>query len=197
MIPRVASVSGSSTTSMSVCVSKSLSPSAPEKQATSGRDFGLTLQPATLKPSAFSLVAASLPMTPNPSTPIWTSLALGCWSSSSQTPLALLAFVAAQLAQVDERMHDNPLAHAVGEIGIDHAHDRLIWKSGIGEEMIDAGPERENHSKVGKVFERARRMAPTQRIADGLPVERLVQHHDLMGRQQRFHARSPGLRVPA
>ena len=63
-------------------------------------------------------------------------------------------------------MHDNPLAHAVGEIGIDHAHDRPIRESGIGEEMIDAGAERENHSKIGKVFERARRMAPTERIAD-------------------------------
>jgi len=46
---------------------------------------------------------------------------------------ALLTLVAAQLAQMDERMHDDPFAHAVGEIGIDHAHDRLIWESGIGE----------------------------------------------------------------
>ena len=100
-------------------------------------------------------------MTPNPSTPTWTSLALGCVSSSSQTPLALLAFVAAQLAQVGERMHDHPLAHAIGEIGIYHACDRPIWESGIGEEMIHAGPERENDPKVRKVFERAGGMAPT------------------------------------
>src|ERR1700734_3072794 len=144
MIPRVASVSGSSTTSMSVCASMRFSPSAPEKQVTSGSGFGLTI---VVVPDAS----------------------------------ALLALVAAQLAQVDERVHDHPLAHAVGEIGVDHAHDRLIGESGIGEEMIHAGPKRENHSKVGKVFERARGMAPTQRIVDGLPVDRPPPPHALGG----------------
>ena len=169
----------------------------PKSRSRPGRDFGLALQPATLKPSAFSLAAASLPMTPRPSTPIWTSLALGCCVVVLPDPLALLAFVAAQLAQMDERMHDDPFAHAVGEIGIDDAHDRLIGKSGIGEEVIDARAERENRPKVGKVLERARRMAPGQRIADRVAIERLVEHHDLMRRQQRLHPRPPGLRVPA
>ena len=77
-------------------------PSAPEKQATPGSDFGLALQPATLKPSAFSLAAASLPITPSPSRPTWASPALGCLSSSAQSAPALLAFVAAQLAQMNE-----------------------------------------------------------------------------------------------
>ena len=197
MIPRVVSVSGSSTTSISVCASMRSSPSAPEKQATSGSDFGLALQPATLKPSALSLATASLPITPNPSTPIWTSLALGWVVVARPNARALLTLVSAQLSQMDERMHDDPFAHTGGEIGVDHACDRLIREGRIGEEMIHAGAERENHAKIGKVFERAWRMAPTQRVADGFPVERLAQHHDLMGRQQRFHSRPPGVGIPA
>ena len=182
---------------MSVCASKSLSPSAPEKQATSGNDFRLALQPATVKPSAFSLAAASLPMTPNPKHADLDVAGLGLLVVVFPDTLALLAFVAAQLAQMDERMHDDPFAHPVGEIGIDHPHDRLIGQSGIGEEMIDAGAERDNHPKVGKILERARGMAPTERIADRGAIERLIKRHDLLRGQQRFQARSPGLRVPS
>ena len=69
MSPRVASVSGRRTTSISVFPSRRFKPSAPEKHSTPGSDFSLALQPATLKPSAFSFVAASHPMTPRPSTP--------------------------------------------------------------------------------------------------------------------------------
>ena len=64
---------------------------------------------------------------------------------------ALLALVAAQLAQVRERVHDHPLAHPRGEIGIDHPHDRPVGQSGIGEQMIDAGAEREDRLEVGQV----------------------------------------------
>ena len=65
------------------------------------------------------------------------------------------------------------------------------------EPMIHAGAKRENDPKVGKIFERARRMAPTQRIVHRRAIERLVEHHDLMRRHERFHARSPGFRVPS
>ena len=77
MRPRVASVSGRSTTNMSVIASRRFRPAGPERQATPGRDFSLALQPATLKPSAPSFNAASVPRTPRPSTPTWTSAAFG------------------------------------------------------------------------------------------------------------------------
>src|SRR5262249_6808298 len=73
----------------------------------------------------------------------------------------------------------------------------LIGQSRVGEEMIDAGAERKDRLELLQVFERARRMAPAQRIADGVTVERLVEHYDLMGRQQRFHPPPPGLGIPA
>ena len=79
------------------------------------------------------------------------SLAFGLLVVVLPEPFALLAFVAPQLAQVGERMHDHPLAHAVGEIGIDHAHDRLIRESRIGEEMIHAGAEREDRPEGWEV----------------------------------------------
>ena len=39
----------------------------------------------------------------------------------------------------------------VGEIGIDHPHDRPVRQGGIGEQMIDAGAEREDRLEVGQV----------------------------------------------
>ncbi len=111
--------------------------------------------------------------------------------------LALLALVAAQLAQVRERMHDHPFAHAVGEIGIDHADDRAIRQGGIGEKMIDARAEREDRFEVRKASKRARRMAPGKRITDRGAVERLVQRHDAVRGQKRREPLAPGRQVPA
>ncbi len=111
--------------------------------------------------------------------------------------LALLSFVTPQLSQMDERVHDDPFAHAGGEIRVDHTDNRLVRESGVGEEMIDASAKREDHPKVAKILERATRMAPTQHIAHRSPVERLIKRHDLMRRQQRFHTLSPRLRVPS
>ena len=108
--------------------------------------------------------------------------------------LALLALVAAQLAQMRERVHDHPFAHPLGEIGIDHAHDWAIGQGGIGEEMIDAGAEREDRLEVGKVSERARRMAPGERVTDGRAIERLAERRDLV-RGQRA-PRAAGARAP-
>ena len=73
----------------------------------------------------------------------------------------------------------------------------FVGQGGIGEEMIDAGAEREDRLKVGKILERARRMAPAQRVADARAVERLVQRRDGVGRQQRCEPPPPGRRVPA
>src|ERR1700735_5318571 len=96
-----------------------------------------------------------------------------------------------------KRMHDHPLAHAGGEIGIDHPDDWLIGQSGIGEEMVHAGAKRHDRPKIGKVLERARGVAPAERIADGGTIERLVERRDLMGRQQYFHPSPPGLWIPS
>ena len=151
MSPRVESVSGRRTTSMSVCASRRFRPSAPEKHSTPGSDFSLALQPATAKPSA----SASLPRPCPRRRGRARRLDLGGFRLVvviRPDALALLALVAAQLAQMRERVHDDPFAHAVGEIGIDHAHDRLLGQRGVGEEMIDAGAEREDRLKVRKAL---------------------------------------------
>ena len=43
--------------------------------------------------------------------------------------LALLRVVAALLAQVHEAVQDDVLAHPVGQVGIDHAHDRHVGQA--------------------------------------------------------------------
>ena len=59
-------------------------------------------------------------------------------------PLALLGVVAALLAQVSEAVQDDVLAHAVRQVGIDHAHDRHVGQRRVVHEVVDAGAERED-----------------------------------------------------
>ena len=70
--------------------------------------------------------------------------------------LVLLPVVHALLAQVDQRMQDDPFAHAVAQVGIDRADDRRFGQKGIAEEMVDAGAEREDRREIGQIRERAR-----------------------------------------
>ena len=138
---------------MSVFASRRFKPSAPEKHSTPGSDFALMLQPATLKPSAPQLrCGVRCPIRQGQARRHGPRRPSAGRRRPSQTRSRALAFVAAQLAQMDERMHDHPFAHPVGEIGIDHAHDRLVGQGRIGKQMIDAGAEREDRLKVGKVW---------------------------------------------
>ena len=117
MIPRVASVSGSSTMSMSVIASIRSRPSVPWKQATPLSDFSLALQPATLKPSAPSLDRGVFAKHAQAQHADMDLGGLRLIVVVGPDSLALLALVAPQLAQVRERVHDHPLAHPAGEIG--------------------------------------------------------------------------------
>ena len=70
--------------------------------------FRFKLHPATLKPSAFSFAAASLPMHAQSEHADLDIAGLGLPVVVLPQALALLAFVAAQLPQVNERVHRRP-----------------------------------------------------------------------------------------
>ncbi len=144
MIPRVASVSGSSTTSMSVCASRRFRPVRARKAGDAGQRLRARAPAGDLEAQRPELGRGVLAQHAQAEHADLDVGGLRLLVVVRPDALALLALVAAQLAQVNERVHDHPLAHPVGEIGIDHPHDRLVGQSGIGEEMIDAGAERED-----------------------------------------------------
>ena len=115
--------------------------------------FRRRLQPATLKPSACSLRAASSPSSPSPRTPTRTSRARRLALVLGPDLFLLLAVVAPELAVMQQDLQHHPFAHARGEVGIDDAHDRRVGQARIDEQMIDAGAEREDRFEVGQAGE--------------------------------------------
>ncbi len=99
-------------------------------------------------------------------------------------PLALLALVAAELAQMQQRVQHDPFAHARGEVGVDDAHDRNLRQARVLEQMIDAGAEREDRLEIGQAGERAGLVPPADGVADGGAVGQRLRRHDRDGRAE-------------
>src|SRR5208337_4851579 len=112
-------------------------------------------------------------------------------------PLTLLALVTPKLAQVDERMQNDPFTHPVAQVRIDRSHDRLLGQERIGKQKIDASAKRKDRLQIRQTGERARRMSPAQRVADRAAVERLAERCYRARGHQLLQPRPPGRSVPA
>ena len=108
--PRVASVSGSSDDEHVGLRQQALEPVRRPKSTTCpGSDFGSWLQPATLKPSAQLVAPRPCPIRRARARRPRGLRALGCVVVVVPDALALLAFVAAQLARVNKTLHAQPI----------------------------------------------------------------------------------------
>ena len=196
--PRVSGVSGSSETRMSVRASNASSPSPPWKLARSGIDFGERLQPATSKPIACSLRAASRPSSPRPSNAD-AHLARGRLRLVLRPdPFALLAVVEPELAKVQQDLQHDPLAHARRQVGIDDAHDRRFGQARVDQHVVDAGAEREDRL-AGSAGARRRRGdgASSGRSARGRDPRAFPASRSRGPAAARRRRAQPGRRVPA
>lgn len=63
-------------------------------------------------------------------------------------PFALLGVIKPLPAVVEENVQRDILRHAHGEVGIDNAHDRNIRQQGIGQKVIDPGPQGKDRSQI-------------------------------------------------
>ena len=80
--------------------------------------------------------------------------------------LGLLALVAGHLTVVAQDVEDAPFAHPGGKIRIDDAHDRHVRQARIAQQVVDAGPEREDRLQSPIGHQRSRRMPPGHDRAD-------------------------------
>ena len=97
---------------------------------------------------ATSTSAASRPRTPSPMIPTRTSAAAGC---GELLPAALALLRGRRRAAGDgaaSTCSDDPLGHALGQVGADDPHDRHVGEAGLEDEMVDAGAEREDRREV-------------------------------------------------
>src|ERR1700752_5144395 len=75
-----------------------------------------------------------------------------------------------------QHMHHDLCGHALGEVVDRNAHQRHRRKGEVGDNRIDSGTEVEDHLELGKTAEHARLRLPDRRIADTLPIDRIVGH---------------------
>ena len=107
---------------------------------------------------------------------------------------ALLTLVAAQLAQVRERVHDHPLAHPRGEVGIDDAHNQA-GPAGLDRRIDDRRRRPARRSPRGWAGLRARPAdGAGERVTDRRAVERLAERRDLVRGQKGLEPLAPGAR---
>ena len=196
MRPRVAPVSGRSTTSMSVIASSASRPSAPWKQTTPGCDFSACAPAGDVEAERFELerrVEAEHAEAEHADLDVAPPRLIVVVRPDA---LALLALVAAELAQMRERVHDDPFAHPRrSDRDRRRARSGASGRAGSAKQMIDAGAEREDRLEVRKVCERARRMAPATAHSGPRPRSNgSPSVGDRAGRQQRLPA--AGARAP-
>ena len=164
-MPRVCGVSGSRHTTTSL---RSSTSSSSVKQVTPASFFGRRLQPTTLKPSAPSLRAASLPSSPRPSRPMVRSEARYCLRRC-QRRAALLAAVVIVMAVPVEHVREHRLGHRRHHAGVDQARERHAFRErGVGEQPLDAHPQRLHQLQALERLEGARRRRRDQRDVDVL-----------------------------
>ena len=66
-------------------------------------------------------------------------------------------------AMVAQHVEDDVLGHALGQVLVDHPADRhLLGQGRVGEEMVDAGTEREDGAQVGEARQGAVGHVPHQ-----------------------------------
>ena len=80
--------------------------------------------------------------------------------------LALLDVVKPLAAVMQQHVQHHVLGHANGEIGFDVAHDRHVGQIRIGENMLDAGAEREDRLQAGQAGIQPARRVPGAGIGD-------------------------------
>jgi hypothetical protein len=76
-------------------------------------------------------------------------------------------------------MQDDVFAHAVGEVRIDHAHDRRLRQAVVAHQVVDPGAERKDGREVRQAGEAARRMLPRDGVMHVAPIEWLAKGDDL------------------
>jgi len=82
-------------------------------------------------------------------------------------PCALLLLVDRDLAVEAQRVEHRVLHHLGGQPGVDHAHDRQVARQRrVLEQVVDTGPEREDHLEVRQRCQQAGRRVPYQRVLD-------------------------------
>ena len=84
----------------------------------------------------------------------------------------LLGAVEHALAVMVEHPPEHVFGHVLGEVVGDDAHDRHVRKRRVGEDVIDAGADREDRPQVGKPRQQVRALLPHHRIGDRRVVRR-------------------------
>ena len=93
-----------------------------------------------------------------------------------------------------EHPPDDIFGHVLGEIVGDDLDDRHVGQAGIGENMVDAGADREDGAQIGQRRQQVRLLLPHHRIGDRRIAGAVrLQHHLALGRQQFV----PALRMKA
>ena len=157
---------------------------------TPGRSFGRRLQPATLKPSARSLlrgVAAELAQAEDADGAVRGEVLL----HAPPLPRALLRAVAIEVAMPVEHMREHRLRHRRDHSRIDQPRERHAARVGrVGEQLFHAHPERlRSAARTSELLKGSR-----GRRRDERDLHRLVGHRDeLILRQRVPQERQPDL----
>ena len=181
---------------MSVLARRRSRPLASAKASMPSTRFSVALQPPTWKPSVFSFIAASRPRTPRPSTPTKGRPP----SAASRRPPRPVPVAGARSGATGAggEARAGPPIRSSGREGQNRPHGRSASRAGrIGEQVIDARPEREDRLQVRQLSQRAGRVAPRQRVADALPIERLAERRDGTVGQRFARARPATARRPS
>ena len=93
-----------------------------------------------------------------------------------------------------EHPPDDIFGHVLGEVVGNHLDDRHVGPAGIGEDMVDAGADREDHAQVGQRGQQVRPLLPHHGVGDRRVACAVgLQHHLAFGREQL----APALRLEA
>src|SRR6185312_5141585 len=104
----------------------------------------------------------------------------------------LLGQVVEVLAVQPQYLEDDVLAHRVGHIRVDQAHDRhLPRKAWIGEDAVDAGAEADDQLEVREAGQEAALGLPYQRVVDRRQVAELGREAELAAGHRRQQKRAP------
>jgi hypothetical protein len=99
---------------------------------------------------------------------------------------------------MQQHVQHHVLGHANGEIGFDVAHDRHVGQIRIGENMLDAGAEREDRLQAVQAGIQPARRVPGAGIRDvGSLADAVRPQPDLSRRRERPQRLCPGLRIGA
>jgi hypothetical protein len=97
------------------------------------------------------------------------------WKGVGPLTPALRPLEAIELAMMAQHREQDVFGHGARERRIDHAGDRHVRQIRVGDQAVDAGPERQDRPEIGVARQLARRRAPHQgdvdlgRIADLRP----------------------------